>query len=103
MSDRKQFILVYRPLRSTFLDDQTEEESAIIGEHFKYLQQLHREGVLIMAGRCEDATFGIAIIYADSESEAQKITESDPAIKGKVFTGELRAFKTALSLDSGRS
>jgi uncharacterized protein YciI len=96
MSDRKQFILVYRPPRSTFLEDQTEEESAIIRAHFNYLQQLHREGVLLMAGRCEDATFGIAIIEAASESEAQQIMAKDPAIKGRVFSGELRAFRIAL-------
>lgn len=103
MSEKSQYIIVYRPPRSTFLEDQTEEESAIISAHFKYLQQLLRKRVLLLAGRCVDATFGIAIIYADSESEAQRILENDPAIKGNVFTGELRPFKTALSLNSGNS
>jgi uncharacterized protein YciI len=96
MNNKSQFIIVYRPPRPTFLDDQTEEESAIISTHFQYLQQLQNEGVLVMAGRCVDATFGIAIIYANSDAEAEQILENDPAIKTKVFTGELHPFRIAL-------
>lgn len=96
MSDKSQFIIIYRPPRPTFLDDQTEEESAIISTHFQYLQRLLDKGILVLAGRCEDATFGIAIIEAASESEAQQIMENDPAVQAKVFSGELHSFSIAL-------
>ncbi|MFX1475302.1 MAG: YciI family protein [Promethearchaeota archaeon] len=96
MSTKSQFIIIYRPPRATFLDDQTEAESEVIGQHFQYLQQLLHEGKLIMAGRCIDAAFGIAIIEAASESEAQQIMENDPAVQAKVFSSELRPFSTAL-------
>lgn len=60
---KPQFLVIYRPPRPTFVDDITEEEGRIVGEHFEYLKRL---------------------------------LEGDPAVKGRVFRGELRSYRMAL-------
>jgi hypothetical protein len=54
---------------------------------------------LIFAGRREDAGLGIAVVDVDSESTARSILESDPAISGGVFFGEVAPFRVALIAD----
>ncbi len=90
------YLIVYRPPRDTFVDDATPEETAIIEKHFSYLKRLLSTGGLVLAGRTEDAQFGIAIIVADDEAEARAIMERDPAVAGGVFSGELHPFRLAL-------
>ena len=52
MANALQFLYVIRPTRIEMLSDgATAEEEAIVSEHFAYLQDLTREGILILAGR----------------------------------------------------
>jgi uncharacterized protein YciI len=87
---------MYRPLRETFTDDATAEESATVEKHFQYLQQLLSEGKLLLAGPTEDGQLGIAVIEADNEPTARTIMERDPAVSTGVFRGELLLFRLAL-------
>lgn len=96
MSDKPLFIIIYRPPRSDFLHTQTREEIRTIEQHFQYLQKLEREGLLILAGRCEDASFGIALLRASSEAEGYKIMKNDPAVKARIFSAEIRQFRIAI-------
>jgi uncharacterized protein YciI len=90
------YLIMYRPPREGFAENATPEESAIIERHFEYLQKQESEGRLILAGRTDDARFGIAVIEADSGSEAKKIMADDPAVKEGVFSGELLPFRLAI-------
>ncbi|HEX6622774.1 MAG TPA: YciI family protein [Pyrinomonadaceae bacterium] len=78
----------------------TEQDSQIIGRHFRRLQQLHQGGTVILAGRTlnesDPSQFGVVIFEAASEEEARKIMEEDDAVKEKVMTAQLFPFKVAL-------
>jgi uncharacterized protein len=91
------FIYVLKPVRSTFLEDSTEDERAIVSEHFHYLQNLNKEQIVFLAGRTEQAEFGIVILNTESLQQAEKIMQNDPAVKKNVMTADLYPFRTALS------
>ncbi len=90
------YLIQYRPPRPTFADDATDTEAAIIGRHFDYLKQQFADGRVLMIGRVDDARFGLALVVASSEGDAQEIMEGDPAISEGVFTGELLPFRLAM-------
>ena len=86
-----------RPSRPTFMEDQTDEESAVVGRHFRYLQGLLGEGRLIMAGPCTDGKGpGIIVFEAADEDEARVTMEADPAVVAGVFSAELHPFRASL-------
>ena len=68
----------------------------IVGEHFKYLQELHKNEDLIMAGRFSDVLIGLSIIQVETRKRAIEIMENDPAVKAKVFHAELYPWRIAL-------
>ncbi len=96
MVQKQQFIYVIRPIRPGFKEGFTKEEEEIMGRHLNYLKDLIEKKAAILVGPCLDAAFGICIFEAESEEAARKITENDPAIKEKVMTAELHAFKVSL-------
>jgi len=67
------YLIKYQPCRSTFLDDTTDDENATINKHFEYLKELLANGILLLAGRTDDASMGIAIIIAVNEDTAKQI------------------------------
>ena len=83
------WIYLLRPPRQTFADDMTEHESAVMREHFAYLQRLLDEGTLVLAGPALDPLFGIAVFEAEDEDAARAIMEADPAIRSGLHRGEL--------------
>ncbi|WP_088042412.1 YciI family protein [Bacillus sp. EAC] len=91
------FIYVIKPVRSTFLNDSTEEERAIVSEHFHYLQNLNNEKTVFLAGRTEAAEFGIVILNTETRQKAEEIMNNDPAVMKNVMTAELYPFLIALS------
>lgn len=90
------FIYVLKPVRSTFLQDSTEEEKSIVSEHFLYLQNLNNEKTVLLAGRTEQAEFGIVIINTENQQQAEEIMNNDPAVKKNVMTAEFYPFMIAL-------
>lgn len=92
----KHYLIMYHPPRDGFAENATPEESTVVMKHFEYLKQLHAEKVVLIAGRTEDARFGIALIETESEEKAREILDDDPAVKAKVFTAELLPFSLAL-------
>ena len=91
------FLIRYRPPRDSFLIDATDHEKGIVAEHFEYLQKLHSEKKLILAGRTNDAEIGLAILNVTDESEAEEILTNDPVIKEGVFFGSLKKFCLAIN------
>ena len=94
--EEKHFLIVLKPPRPTFVADATEVESAVVGEHFEYLKKLLADGVLIMAGRTDDAEMGLVVLTADSVEAAEAIMNADPAVKAGVFSAKLYPYRLAL-------
>lgn len=98
---KKQFIYVLK-LIPRLLDEKnwTKEDSEVVGRHFRRLQQLHKEGNVILAGRTlnesDPSQFGVVIIEANSEAEARKMMEEDDAVKENIMTAQLFPFSVAL-------
>jgi len=90
------FLVIYRPPRPTFADDATPDEERVIGSHFQYLKRLLAEGKLLIAGPCEDASMGLAVLECENQEEARSILAADPAIQGRVFTGEIKPYRVSL-------
>ena len=95
-SQKHQFVYIYKPIKENFNQTATEEENKIINEHFLYLKNLLEKKILILAGPELNAKFGIAVLETNTEAEAIKIMENDPAIINKVFTAELFPFRVSL-------
>jgi uncharacterized protein len=77
----------------------TAAEQAVVAEHFAYLQDLTEKGRIILVGRTlttDENTMGLSIFRADSEDEAHKIMNEDPAVKKRIMTGTLYPFKVVL-------
>ena len=83
---KKQFAYVLR-LTPRLRDERnwTEADNAAVGRHFRRLQQLHKEGKVILAGKtmddADEGQFGVVILEVNSEEEARRITEEDDAVR----------------------
>jgi uncharacterized protein YciI len=91
------YIEIIQPCRPTLPTDGTEAEFARVNEHFAYLQGLLAQGKLVMAGRREDAAFGMIILRVSDQAEAEALATADPAIQAGVFLlREVKPFRVAL-------
>lgn len=76
----------------------TEKDNEIVQRHFYKLQDLQKEGKLILAGRTTqggEGQFGVVILNADEE-EARQLMNEDPAVKEGIMTAELFPYRVAL-------
>lgn len=87
---------VIKPYREDFVGNATEEEAAIVGEHFEYLKNLLGTKELVMAGRTDMGEFGIAIFECEDEAHAIRLAENDPAISKGIFIAQIYPFHIAL-------
>lgn len=97
----KQFIYVLKLIpRLLEAKNWTEQDKQIVGQHFRRLQQLHKEGKVILAGRTLNDTdpsqFGVVIFEAASADEARKFMEEDDAVREKIMTAQVFPFSVAL-------
>lgn len=102
MIDQKQFIYVLKVTRlGQLTEGPTEQEEAVVAEHFAYLQDQIERGVAILVGRTQTAdaeTFGLVVLQASSEDEARQVMADDPTVKNGVMTAKLYPFRIALGL-----
>lgn len=97
MAARPQFLILLRPARDTFPGDATPTELAVIGDHFEHMKRATEAGDAILVGRTQDERpLGLAVIEADDEAAARRFLEADPAVKGGIFSAELRPYQVAL-------
>lgn len=96
----QQFLILLKPTRLEMITEgPTARESQIIEEHFAYLEKLTEQGIMILVGRTQNndaSTFGIAILQAESETEARAVMEQDPVFINQVMKAELFPYKIAL-------
>ena len=105
MNETRQYLYQIRPTRIEMLSDgPTKEEAEIVSAHFNYLEALHEQGILILAGRTlntDETSFGIVIFNAETIEVAQEIMKNDPAVIQGVMRAELYPYRIALQCGSG--
>jgi uncharacterized protein YciI len=83
--------------RENFAETMTEQEKQVWAVHFRRLQQLLDDGVLILAGpTLGSINTGVAIFEAPDEQSAQQLVDSDPVVVAGFARGELRPFRVSL-------
>lgn len=90
------FIIMYRPPRATFTAEATPEEAELVARHFEYLKTNLDAGAVLMAGRRDDAEYGIAVVDCPDEQHARQLLANDPVIKAGVFSARVDASRLAL-------
>lgn len=63
-----------------------------LGEHAQYMSDLIKRGYLIFGGPWRDLPGGMTLIRARNDEEARAILDRDPAVRGGIMVGELRAW-----------
>ncbi|MBC5773760.1 hypothetical protein H8S95_06775 [Pontibacter sp. KCTC 32443] len=87
----KQYVLVILKTGSNTTTDKQKLNEYFRG-HMENIGRLAKEGKLVIAGplgKNDKAYRGIFILDAKTVEEAQKLVETDPAVKAKVFDVEL--------------
>jgi len=91
-----EYIYLTHPFREGFFEQTTPEEDAIMEEHFEYLKQATESGIVLLAGPCLDATFGIIVFRAENEAAARSFMFNDPSVKNNVMMAELHPMRISL-------
>ncbi len=65
----------------------------VIPEHVAYLEELHRQGVLIAGGPFRDGKGGLILIEAADEAAADDIARNDPFVHHGVERYTLRSWE----------
>ena len=76
------YIGIIKPARDEFMTNPTEEEIAVMKDHFEYLKNLLAEGKLILAGPATNIKnpFGVLIFKSESREEAEQMMKNDPSV-----------------------
>jgi uncharacterized protein YciI len=97
MPTSDEFICFLEPAREGMVEEPTDAEAAAVEAHFRYLQSLTEQGVIVLAGRTlEKPHVGIIILRAADRSAAEAIMHDDPALRAGVFRARLQPFRIAL-------
>lgn len=91
-----EFIYIIHPLRHGFFENPTPEENEVMEAHFNYLKKNVLDGKVVLAGPCLDETFGLVVLKADDENEANQFMFNDPSVKANVMMAELHPFRISL-------
>jgi uncharacterized protein YciI len=82
------FLCVYRPGVKWLPGKPLSEQP--LREHGRYMLDLHRRGIMRLAGRFADGSGGAMLFGADDDASAQAIVAADPAVVAQTFAYELR-------------
>jgi uncharacterized protein len=79
----------------------TQNDQAIVGEHFQRLVKYKDEGVVVLAGRTELALsnpemMGLVIFYAKDDNGALRFMMDDPAVKNKIMQTKVHPYGIAV-------
>jgi uncharacterized protein YciI len=85
------WLVVYRPGPAWLANRPLSEQP--LQEHGRYMLDLHRRGLLRLAGPFADDSGGALVFRAASDRDARAIVEADPAVVERVFAYELRPWK----------
>jgi len=96
MSETSTFIALLRPGRDGVLKGLSEAEEDLYGQHFTYIDNLHEDQALILAGPCTDGAFNVVVFEAEDLAHAERMMDADPAVAGGLLSVELHPFRLAL-------
>lgn len=68
--------------------------------HFAYSRRLFDQGKILLGGAATDGSIGIIVLRAESEEEARKMYENDPAVIAGIGNTEFHPFHVGLRADS---
>lgn len=92
-----EWIYFIHPPREDFAATMTEAEQECWGRHWARVQQLYKDGVVILVGpTLGPRNTGICVFEAPDEATAREIMNADPTIADGFAEGELRPFKVSL-------
>ena len=77
----------------------TAAEAEVLEAHVEYLEQLAKDGTVLLAGRTQTTdpgTFGLVILADMEESAARRVMSSDPAVREMVMDAELFPYRIAV-------
>jgi uncharacterized protein len=76
------YFLRLLPPRPTFVQDMTDSERALMGEHAAYARTVFESGKLLAYGPVFDpeGSFGMAILQVDNDDELESFIANDPTI-----------------------
>jgi uncharacterized protein YciI len=79
--EKLHFAIKLVPPRSTFAQDMTDDERAIMKMHSIYLRGFMEQGIVLVFGPVLDPTgvYGLGIIAVDDEEQAKTLMANDPA------------------------
>lgn len=95
----RHFLIQIEPVRADFaLGNVTAEEMPVLQAHGAYLRELLAAGKLVTAGQAfrPKGLFGLIVVEAPDAASAQAILDADPAVKNKVFRGEVIPYRTVV-------
>ena len=80
------YLGLIRPYREDFLTDPDEEETELMGEHYRYLEGRLDRGELVLAGPTlvETDPIGVYILETETEASARDLLENDPAVRAGI-------------------
>jgi uncharacterized protein YciI len=87
----KMYTLVILKTGSRHIEDKNKLDSLFRGHH-ENIKRLVNDGKLIVAGPFEDNTMsyqGLFILNVATKAEAEKLLETDPTVKEKIFDAEI--------------
>lgn len=87
------FLATAKPRRENFIQSLTEEEKAVMANHFAYTNQLFSEGKITFDGACLDGALGLIVYKAESEEAALEMFHNDPLVKSGIVDTELHPFR----------
>ncbi len=96
--EKKQFVYILRLVpRLVETKNWTQEDNKVLERHLQQLQQLQKEGKLVLAGRTlvTDPT-GLVILQVETIEEARQIMQNDEAVKAKIMTAQVFPFQVSL-------
>lgn len=98
-----QYLYRIQPIRPTLLTEgPTQDEAAVLQQHVSYLENLAKEGTVLLAGRTQTedpSAFGIVILQAETAEMAHSLMENDPAVHHEVMRAELFPYRIAVLSD----
>jgi uncharacterized protein YciI len=95
-----QYLYTLRPVRTAIMSaGPTAEEAVIVAEHWAYLQELFKSGLVIFAGRTlvsDETSFASIVFQAETPEAAQAIMEGDPVVNRGIMRGQLFPYQVLL-------
>jgi len=81
------YFLKLNPPRSTFAQDMTNEERAIMMQHVAYWGDLMNKGVVVVFGPVSDpaGVYGIGVVEVQDEEQLKELTKNDPAASINIY------------------